>query len=388
MSSENTADRASSTLPARTLVFPMLVVLVLVSFALARWWPAQSSAGDPPLLAVDQASVPNSAAWIWARTPEPEIELPLDAETPLAFWLVRDFELSAEQASAGVELHLASDADVLVQLNGLWLGALAGDSDTVDPRAAGSAAAQILFGQTEAWRAPVAQQRFDLDTFSRAGRNRLLLQVRSLTGNGAVLGELRSGADGGTLLATTGLDWLVARRTPLGLRDGWLDLRAAAEVLEAPAVWGRPPIGRYELRDAAQLPRSEAFSPLDVEAVPALEVSILPENFDFDREDGIAERALDRDREEPRPRSARTRWESPTTGYLYLEFDRPPHRVEVRATPPSTDDHRSAGAGWRRLVVSDDATWRDAAVRTYERLDLRYWGAALRAAAVHPLDGR
>lgn len=197
----------------------VVLVLVLAGVAVAlergvhRWWGRGLPTGD--------------AAWIWAA-------LPLSYTEPVAFWAVRDFRVGELPERA--ELAILADEEYVVHLNGRRVG-----SNRYAPGA------------------PV--DRYRVEGLLVPGGNRLAVELRSGRGSGGLLARLDLG--GGRRAVVTDETWRILRRHHPGLLRGWLPVGPPGDDgVEAPYLWGRPPVGRWGrpegVRDLAAAPGNVA----------------------------------------------------------------------------------------------------------------------------------
>lgn len=147
------------------------------------------------------------AQWIWVAEGE-------EARGPVAFYAVRDFELS--QIPKWALLTTAADEEALVFLNAVPVGG-----------------SRYLNGQS--------LKQYDVLEALQVGRNRLVVEVRGVRGVGGLLLLLEAmGAEEKTRVATDG-DWQILRRP----EDALFDLTLPLPDGEAPVVWGPAPVGRW-----------------------------------------------------------------------------------------------------------------------------------------------
>ncbi len=212
------ARRTVSAPAARVaIVSTLLVALVALAavVALERWgWAGRArTAGEPERL------------WIWAAGD-------LRDARPLVFYARRDFELSAPPTRA--TLTLLGDEEYVVSLNGHRVG-------------------------SNRYFAGAALDRYEVAPLLAAGRNRLVVELRSATGAGGLTLRLEDGD--GRALAATGPDWAIHRDFHRGLFAG-----GRIPPGEAPRILGRQPLGRWGAA-AAGPPRPRFESLLAVDAV-------------------------------------------------------------------------------------------------------------------------
>lgn len=148
-----------------------------------------------------------SEAWIWAA------DSPVD-DGPDAFVAVRDFDLPFEPEQA--ELTLLADEEYWAILNGLPVGA----------------------GRYWLGRAP---DRYDVLPLVARGSNRLTVELRSRRGIGGLVGVLRIRGGGQEVEIPTDERWRIVREHSAALMGTAEPLGPSA----APAIWGRPPLGRW-----------------------------------------------------------------------------------------------------------------------------------------------
>ncbi len=174
------------------LALVLLAVTAAVALERARWVGRLRTAGEPERL------------WIWAAGD------PRDAR-PIAFYARGDFRLSAVPAAA--VLTLIGDAEYIAILNGHRVG-------------------------SNRYRAGAPLDRYEVAGLLQAGRNRLLIELRSPTAAGGLTARLEDAA--GEVLARTGPDWAIHREFHRSLFAG-----GRAPAGEPPAVLGRAPFGRW-----------------------------------------------------------------------------------------------------------------------------------------------
>lgn len=159
------------------------------------------------------------AAWIWAERVHTSGE-------PVAFLAVG--ELRLPRVPRGVQLEIGVDEAYVVQINGIWIGA------------ASYAAGEEL-------------HRYPVSDALRPGRNRIVVEARSVRGAGAILASLVD-AEGRTL-ARSDAGWRIFRRAPAGLGNRTIGLAGG----EAPRMWGHGSVGRWRLPEGRRLrPRLQA----------------------------------------------------------------------------------------------------------------------------------
>lgn len=183
----------------------VLLAVLAVLLLLERGWSVWRS---------DLPAEIEGAEWIWA---------PGAAKTsvPVAFYLARDFDLGdlagPDRRSPAEALRFALTAEGEYQLfvNGRFVGA-------------GS------------WMQGEPLDVYDVTDLLRAGRNRILVELRSLRGAGGLLGSLYSEKAASPLLVTDD-SWQVLRHHRKGLHEGTARLGDAPRA----ASWGSPPAGRW-----------------------------------------------------------------------------------------------------------------------------------------------
>ena len=147
------------------------------------------------------------ARWIWAA----EVA---EVSGPVAFYAVRDFELS--QLPEQAILTTTADEEALVFLNAVPIGG-----------------SRYLNGQ------PLRQ--YEVLEALLAGRNRLVVEVRSVRGVGGLLLRLETvGGEKEAHIVTDG-DWQIFRQP----EDALFDLTLPLPDGEAPTVWGPATVGRW-----------------------------------------------------------------------------------------------------------------------------------------------
>jgi len=173
-----------------------------------EWWGAVRAAGEP------------RPRWIWTSDPLRRVE-------PLSFAAMRDFEL--DRVPAGARMEVLGDPEYVAWLNGERIG-------------------------SSAYRAGMPFDLYDVTPVLVAGRNRVVLELRSPIGSGAAALRIEDAA--GRTLVETGADWYVFRRDWRGLWTGEGTWRTehAVEVGRAPfGRWGLPAIGPLRPRFEASL---------------------------------------------------------------------------------------------------------------------------------------
>lgn len=315
------ADAGSSPRGKRHACGALVAMLLLfVAAERGRWFVAVRGLGQ-----VDRT-------WIWSADPPRRIE-------PGAFFVARDFELAAPPARA--ELEIVADPDYLAFVNGARIGS---------------------------GRPPGAEwlDRFDVSTQLRPGTNRIVFELRSATGGGAVTARIVDGA--GRVLVATDERWVVYRNSWRGLLTGE-PLYPTGDV----AVIGRSPFGRWSEPASAPLrPRfdevttGERWAPVSFQRagasnwVPVRRLGRrLPPRvvLDFGRE---------------------------VTGYLYLELA-PRERAEGLVRYRVADEGVAAhDPDVVVLTPANRASWQDSEPRRFRYVELVGLGEA-REVALFPV---
>ncbi len=183
-----------------------VLVLVLGLLALVEHW--RESRGASELV--------GAGRWIWAPG------LGAD-DTAAAFFAVRDFELST--AAADAVLRLAADEEYFVYLNGRPVGA-------------------------GAWHQGGGLDRYDVGRFLVPGRNRLVVELRTTHGLGALLAAVEL-PESGEFAVVSDSSFRILRAYYPGFHWSAEDFRRA----EPAFSWGRPPAGRWgDAREGAERP--------------------------------------------------------------------------------------------------------------------------------------
>jgi len=183
------------------------------------------------------------ARWIWdeaAPSGRDRLDVPAD---PAAFYARDDFNLTARPDSA--ELQIVADEEYLVWINGAFVGAAA-------------------YGDNDRGRIDV----YDVASALVAGRNRIVVEVRSRRSVGGLLCRLHS--DGETWTAS-GEEWRTESRYADRFFEG---LQETDDHDGEPAyVWSRPPVGRwgYPREERSKSPLFESLA--EAKGVPAEQVS-------------------------------------------------------------------------------------------------------------------
>ena len=153
----------------------------------------------------------HGACWIWAAGG-------YGGGEPVAFYAAREFELTAP---GGGRIAIAADETYLLYFNGHRVGS---------------------GGYRH--RAPVDE--YDVSDLLQEGVNRILVELRSSRGAGGLVAELELDGDGAAApsrVIATDTSWRIFRRFEPELFGGWSLLEGG----ETPAVWSRPPTGRWRL---------------------------------------------------------------------------------------------------------------------------------------------
>jgi hypothetical protein len=180
-------------------VLPRILITSLVVLLLAL--------GARMLPATRARSLPTSGSqWIWK-------DLSWDDHQPMAFSMVRDFDLPAPPERA--RLLVTADEEYVLTLNGRRIGA-----GVYTPGA------------------PLDV--YEVGPLLLPGGNRLLVELRSSRGAGGLLASLVDGATG-RLLVGTDESWRIFPKHELGLPRGWLPVKGG----QAAYCWGYPPVGRW-----------------------------------------------------------------------------------------------------------------------------------------------
>lgn len=316
--------------PSRRLWIALaLVVLTVVGLALLK-------RTLPPLRA--RLFLPTQdAQWIWSARAR-------NAQSPSAFYAVRDFTL--DRAPARARLQVLADEEYVLYLNGRRVGA-------------------------NRYRPGAALDVYEAGPLLLPGGNRLLAELRSSHGSGGFLLSLKDTGTGETLVESDER-WRTFDRYHLGLLRGWLPLgfEGLGPVGEPAFCWGFPPLGRWGR------PRAGSEKPSFAELTPGEPVP------------GV--RRL-RPGAQRLPGGARVvyDWGREVTGYLSIELPPSPKDLQVGllfvgGSPPEPGRDRSAGAV---LLMPDQGEWIDAQPRRF-RYALVVGVEQPLAVKVHPLDPR
>jgi hypothetical protein len=263
-----------------------------------------------------------AAQWIWAPRAG-------SRQSPLAFYAVRDFELSAMPDSA-LLLCLADESYVL-HLNGQMVGA--GRYSKAAPLDA-----------------------YDVTALMRPGLNRLVVELRSSRGVGALLASLRIEGPEETREITTGRDWRIFwryRRTFFVPED---HLPGGAAV----RVWGPPPAGRW--RTPPSIRERPTFAAQVGQLAPVAPHRVWTWN------DGEWKRERGYRPGRPVPLQGSVvlfEWEREVEGYLVLKQRRAgdlPALLFVGDSVPTPDDTPPSASV---VFVPSKKSWQDAVVRRF-----------------------
>jgi hypothetical protein len=194
-----------------TLIVVILALALAVLAERARWFGRLRAAAAPEVV------------WIWSGPPT-------RAARPESFYAVGEVEL--ERVPAEATLVVLADPEYLLTINGRWIGS--------GRYAAGG-----------------ALDRYRVAPALVAGRNRILLELRSAAGAGGVALRLEDGS--GRLLFASGPDWQIHRSArSAGILGEVAAAGAPAHVLGASPLgrWGIPPAG-----EVRALPRRGGAAP-------------------------------------------------------------------------------------------------------------------------------
>lgn len=154
------------------------------------------------------------AQWIWLADGTEETG-------PVAFYAVRDFKLSRMPDEA--ILTTAADEESLVFLNSVPIGG-----------------SHYFNGES--------LKSYDVLAAVKKGKNRLVVEVRSVRGVGGLLLRLQTRKGKETIEVVTDDEWQLFRRS----HDALFDPASLLPEGEAPKVWGAAPVGRWSLSRSAQ----------------------------------------------------------------------------------------------------------------------------------------
>lgn len=185
----------STRLPSagRALLLLLILVAAAVGAERGRWFPRLLAAHAP------------ERQWIWVDAWPREVR-------PRAFFLARDFELAAPPASARLEVLV--DPEYVVRLNGARIG-------------------------SASYRAAAPVDVYEVGPELRAGRNRIVVEVRSPIGSGGATVRLAD-ADGRTIVGSDD-EWGIYGGAWRALMDLDQPLFRAGRA----TVLGRTPFGRW-----------------------------------------------------------------------------------------------------------------------------------------------
>ena len=186
------------------------IASALLAGGVGRWQEARAG----------QRGVGAIGCWIWAED--------FDPAAPMAFYVTRDFELTAPPASA--EMWITADESYHLWINGAWVGTKRRQAG--DPADTYTAAPYLV-----------------------AGRNRVVIELRSSRGAGGLLASLRA-PDQAEPLLVTDQTWTVVRSYVPAL----FDPVAPALTGERVRVWADRPTGRWRVSAEGQ-PRPPLLAP-------------------------------------------------------------------------------------------------------------------------------
>ena len=203
------ASAVGESVSLRTFTRVIALLVGLLALAGFESWlrPRQLERGLPT----------GTAKWIWASKIGPE-------DGWVNFFLHKDFALNNEPAHA--ELKIQADEGYWTFLNGKAIG-------------------------SGAFREEAPLDSYDVGRFLRLGRNRIVVQVRSRRGTGGLLASLDVNDEESIVSDST---WEATWRYERALfRPGFRPEDAAGV-----HVWGRPPIGRWDVpRAVVRIPDVE-----------------------------------------------------------------------------------------------------------------------------------
>lgn len=154
------------------------------------------------------------ASWIWLADSE-------ESAGPVGFYAVRDFDL--EKVPTESTLITATDEEALVFLNSVPVGGTRyGDGGTL--------------------------KSYDVSDVVQVGRNRLVVEARSVRGVGGLLMRFTATGPEERVEIVTDEDWRVFRQS----EDALFDVEVALPEGEVPHVWGPVPAGRWEFSSGLQ----------------------------------------------------------------------------------------------------------------------------------------
>lgn len=154
------------------------------------------------------------ASWIWLANSE-------ELAGPVGFYAVRDFDL--EQAPTGASLITATDEEALVFLNSVPIGG-------------------TRYADGESLKS------YDVGDVVKVGRNRLVVEARSVRGVGGLLMRFAATGPDENVEIVTDRDWRIFRQS----EDALFDLELTLPEGESPHVWGQVPVGRWKISPGLQ----------------------------------------------------------------------------------------------------------------------------------------
>lgn len=262
-----------------------------------------------------------AAQWIWAPRVGPR-------QDPVAFYAVRDFDLTAPADNA--RLLCLADESYVLHLNGRMVGS--GRYVKASPLDA-----------------------YDVTSLVRPGRNRLVVELRSGRGVGALLASLRIEGPEGLQEINTDRDWRIFwqyRRSFFGTED----LSGGAAV----RVWGPPPAGRWQTPPSIRERATYAAQVGELAPVAPYRV------WTWKDGEWMRERGYPLGRPVP-PRGSVVlfEWDREVAGYLVLTQRRAADRkalLFVGDTVPTPDDTPPTTSV---VFVPSKKFWQDAVVRRF-----------------------
>ncbi len=255
------------------------------------------------------------ACWIWAPGVHESVE-------PLAFFAVRDFDLD-EPGHAS--LTIVADEEYVVYLNGRRVG-------------------------SGSYRDRSPADLYEVGDVTKAGGNRLAVELRSSRGAGGLLANLRLGQEEGPRIVTDG-DWRVFRRYDPAILHGW-----RLEGGEPATVWRGHPAGRWRPAPAG-------------EARPWPKPAFPPEAL----RRAVRLRPMEGDWRELSTRRALSQigvraiydWGEELTGVLHLELASDGGEAGLLYVGTESPENRPPPADALVVPVPGRASWSDAHVRTF-----------------------
>lgn len=291
------------------------------------------------------------AEWIWAAGS-------FDRGLPIAFFAIGEVTLDVVPAAA--RLAITADEDYRLYVNDAWVAA-------------------------GAYQPGHGLDVYEVGALLHAGRNRLVVELRSSRGAGGLLAALSSDQEQ-PLLVTDG-GWRIARRYRPDLFRSRLPLVEVADLeTEAARVWGAPRVGRWRV-GRTPVVRKRWFSPA-VEPALSLPVRALRP------EPGARWQRVAATR--PRlPRAARAidtifAWPGEVTGVLVLDLREAEHATALVRVASSLDELEATMRDQRSLLmipVPGAPYWRAPAALRFRYLEVSGVALSRRPSVLETLAG-